>query len=56
MEQERLEAEVESLEEEKKKIEEKRPKVDKLVEDLQRHLQENNLGKRLYLQMVQDRR
>lgn len=53
---EQLEAEVVELKKETAEIKGQRPKVDRLVTQMHKHLEENNLGNRLYLAMIDSRR
>ena len=47
-----LEAEIQEVEEKTQAVKAKSAKVDKLVANLNNHLKDNNFGKRLYDQMI----
>lgn len=51
-----IEDDVRQLEDDINEVRERRPKVEDKVAKLHNHLQDNNFGQRLYLQMVESRR
>jgi len=48
-----LKAEIKEIKKEKEKVHNKTEKIDKLSQELKEHLEENNIGKRVYEQWAQ---